>query len=157
MEFIVKIESAHLLKAAEIVANAIMGRHTDITGVTITDPAPAEIQASVATEVTPAAQVTPAAAAPVTQAAPATAPVAPVAPATPAAAPAAAPIAAAPSYTVQELMAAGAALIQSDQTGAMRTKLGALLQQYGIKAATELTAEQIPTFTQALRGLGAKL
>lgn len=156
MEFIVKIESAHLLKAAEIVANAIMGRHTDITGVTITDPAPAEIQASVATEVTPAAQVTPAAA-PVTQAAPATAPVAPVAPATPAAAPAAAPIAAAPSYTVQELMAAGAALIQSDQTGAMRTKLGALLQQYGVKAATELTAEQIPTFTQALRGLGAKL
>ena len=145
MEFIVKIESAHLLKAAEIVANAIMGRHTDITGLAITEPAPAEIQ-------------TPAAAAPVAQVAPAPAPVAPAAApvAQAAPAPAAAPVTA-PSYTVQELMAAGAALIQGDPTGAMRTKLGTLLSQYGVKAATDLTAEQIPTFAQALKGLGAKL
>ena len=151
MEFIVKIESAHLLKAAEIVANAIMGRHTDITGLAITEPAPAEIQ-------TPAAEATPAAAAPVAQVDPAPAPVAPAAApvAQAAPAPAAAPVAA-PSYTVQELMAAGAALIQGDPTGAMRTKLGTLLSQYGVKAATDLTAEQIPTFAQALKGLGAKL
>ncbi len=153
----IKAAASTLKDAANIIAEAIMRRNANPV-------TPAPVQGATATAAPVAAPVTQAApvVAPVTQAAPVQAPVTPApAPAsqsapTAQATPAAAPVTA-PSYTVQELMAAGAALIQGDQTGAMRTKLGALLQQYGVKAATDLTAEQIPTFAQALRGLGAKL
>lgn len=156
----IKAAASTLKDAAGIIAEAIMRRNANPV-------TPAPVQGATATAAPVAAPVTQAApvVAPVTQAAPVQAPVAPApapasqpAPTAPTAqaTPAAAPVTA-PSYTVQDLMAAGAALIQGDQTGAMRTKLGALLQQYGVKAATDLTAEQIPTFAQALRGLGAKL
>lgn len=142
-------EAAFAVKgAASIIADAIMRRSTT------TDPAPAEIQAPAVTEAAPATQAAPVTA-PVAQAARATAPVTTVAqtaPATPAAAPVEAP-----SYSIQDLMAAGAALIRGDPTETMRAKLGALLQQYGVKAVTDLTAEQLPTFAAALKGLGAKL
>lgn len=157
-------EAAIIIKdAATIIAEAIMKRNAVIVEPTPTAPAeaaaptPATATPAPVTPVAPAAPVTQAApvAAPVTTAAPVAAPVAQAAPVAPAPAPAA-PVTA-PSYTVQDLMAAGAALIQGDTTGAMRTRLGTLLSQYGVKAATDLTAEQIPTFAQALKGLGAKL
>lgn len=107
--------------------------------------------------------------APVAQPAPAPAPVAPppvaVAP-TPAPAatppaqaepapapPAAVPVAAAPTFTREQIMTAGAALIDA---GKMNELMG-LLNTFGVQAVTQLKQDQLGTFATELRKLGAQI
>lgn len=87
-------------------------------------------------------------------AAPTATPVAP-APVAPVVARTAAPMAPAPTYTLQQIGAAGAALIQSNP--AKRDELTALLQQYGVQSVAALKPEQLGAFATALRGLGANI
>ena len=70
-------------------------------------------------------------------------------------APAVAPVAAAPTYTVEQIGKAGADLVSQD--AAKMPELLALLQKYGVQAITQLKPEQLGAFATELRGLGAKL
>ena len=87
---------------------------------------------------------------------------APAAPANPTAAPApvtaptpapVVPVTAAPTYTLDQIATAGAALVNA---GKMEQLL-ALLGKYGIQAITQLKAEQFGQFVTELRGLGAQI
>ena len=60
-----------------------------------------------------------------------------------------------PSYTAADIARAGAALIQANP--GIQPQLQALLQQFGVQAAMDLKPEQLGTFANALRGMGAKL
>ena len=103
---------------------------------------------------------------PTTNAAPAAAP-APMQPAAPmsgavptvASAPAAPPImppvAAAPTYTVEQVGKAGADLVAANP-GMMPTLMG-LMQKYGVTMVTDLKAEQLGPFATELRALGGKI
>lgn len=92
------------------------------------------------------APVTPAPAAPVTPPAPAPAP----APQT--AAPVM-PVAGAPTYTLDQISKAGAALVDA---GKMEPLL-ALLTKYGVQAITQLQPAQYGVFATELRALGAQI
>lgn len=96
--------------------------------------------------VTPAPVAAPAPVAPAPVATPA--PAAPV----PAAAPAAVPTAA-PTYTLDALARAGAALAQA---GKMQEAL-ALLAKYGVQTVNQLKPEQYGAFATELRALGAQI
>lgn len=89
----------------------------------------------------------PATAAPVAQPVPAPAPVAPPT------APAAVPVAAAPTFTREQIMTAGAALIDA---GKMNELMG-LLNTFGVQAVTQLKEDQLGAFATELRGLGAQI
>lgn len=65
------------------------------------------------------------------------------------------PVSAAPAFNVAQIGAAGADLITRNP--AKRNELNALLQQYGVQTISELKPEQMGSFAQALRGLGANL
>lgn len=86
--------------------------------------------------------------APVASAPAAPAPVAPV----PVAAPASVPTAA-PTYTLDELARAGAALAQA---GKMQDAV-ALLAKYGVQTVNQLKPEQYGAFATELRSLGAQI
>ena len=62
---------------------------------------------------------------------------------------------AAPTYTIADLSLAGANLLRDNP--ALHPQLMGLLQQFGVKATTELQPDQLPAFANALRQLGAKL
>lgn len=122
-------------------------------------PGPAPAVPPVAAPVAPAAP-----AAPVTPPAPAAAPAPPVAaPAGPAAPPAPAPapqtaapvmpVAGAPTYTLDQISKAGAALVDA---GKMEPLL-ALLTKYGVQAITQLQPAQYGVFATELRALGAQI
>lgn len=86
-----------------------------------------------------------------------TAPVAPPAPAAPAAqmnypAPSV-PLAAPPQYTVDQIMAAGATLMDAGKVN----ELMALLHSFGVQAVMDLKPEQLGAFATAMRDLGAKI
>ena len=66
-----------------------------------------------------------------------------------------APVASAPTITLEQVSKAGADLITADSS--RLTALNGLLQRYGIASVQELPAEQIGTFATELRGLGAKI
>lgn len=105
----------------------------------VTAPAPAPVQAA---STSPIADPTPAQP-PVQMNAAMTAPTpAPVVPVT-----------AAPTYTLDQIATAGAALVNA---GKMEQLL-ALLGKYGIQAITQLKAEQFGPFVTELRGLGAQI
>lgn len=91
----------------------------------------------------------PAAPAPVT---PPPAPAAPVTPPAPAPAPAM-PVAGAPTYTLDQISKAGAALVDA---GKMEPLL-ALLTKYGVQAITQLQPAQYGVFATELRALGAQI
>lgn len=101
---------------------------------------------------------------PATNAAPAAAP-APMQPAAPmpgavptaasAAPPVMPPVAAAPTYTVEQVGKAGADLVAANP-GVMPTLMG-LLQKYGVTMVTDLKAEQLGPFATELRALGGKI
>ena len=99
-----------------------------------TPPAPAE----------PAPAVNPTATAP-TASAPQSTPTAPPA--------AAIPVAAAPTFTREQIMTAGAALIDA---GKMNELMG-LLNTFGVQAVTQLKQDQLGTFATELRKLGAQI
>lgn len=63
------------------------------------------------------------------------------------------PVASAPTYTLDQIATAGAALVNA---GKMEQLL-ALLSKYGIQAITQLKAEQFGAFVTELRGLGAQI
>lgn len=111
-------------------------------------PAPAAVPPQMPAPATgPApAPVTPAPAAPVTPPAPAPAP----APQT--AAPVM-PVAGAPTYTLDQISKAGAALVDA---GKMEPLL-ALLTKYGVQAITQLQPAQYGVFATELRALGAQI
>ena len=105
----------------------------------VTAPAPAPVQAA---STSPIADPTPAQP-PVQMNAAMTAPTpAPVVPVT-----------TAPTYTLDQIATAGAALVNA---GKMEQLL-ALLGKYGIQAITQLKAEQFGPFVTELRGLGAQI
>ena len=118
-------------------------------------PAPAPAQPAV-TPAPPAAPVTPAAPVQPVQQAPTPAPVAAPAPVpapqvtTP---PPTVPVAQAPTYNRDQIMAAGAALIDAGKIN----ELMGLLNTFGVQAVTMLKAEQLGAFATELRKLGAQI
>lgn len=114
-------------------------------GVT-TAPTPAPAAPAIST---PAPSAAPAPTAPTSAPAPAPAP----APAIPSPAPAVPT--GAPTYSIDDIARAGAALAQQgpDKIAA----LTGLLQQFGLQAVTQLRPEQMGPFVTALRGLGAQI
>lgn len=99
---------------------------------------------------------------------PATPPVAPVAPlpepvappstasaaiAQPPATPPVVPVAAAPTYSRDQIMTAGAALIDAGKIN----ELMGLLNAFGVQAVTQLKQDQLGAFATELRKLGAQL
>ena len=93
---------------------------------------------------TPAPAVTPA---------PAPAPAPVQAPVTPAPAPAPVPVAPAPTYSRDQIMTAGAALIDA---GTINELMG-LLNSFGVQAVTQLKQDQLGAFATELRKLGAQI
>lgn len=87
-------------------------------------------------------------------AAPVPVPVQPPAPApVPVAAPPVVPVAAAPAYDRDQIMTAGAALIDAGKIN----ELMGLLTAFGVQAVTQLKSEQLGAFATELRKLGAQL
>lgn len=82
---------------------------------------------------------------------------APAAPVTPAPAPVApmpgVPVAAPEQYTAEQIMKAGAVLMDAGRVD----ELVSLLQSFGVKAVTELRPDQLGAFATALRSMGAKI
>lgn len=76
-------------------------------------------------------------------------------PAIPSTAPASAVPTGAPTYSIDDIARAGAALAQ--QGPDKITALTGLLQQFGLQAVTQLRPEQMGPFVTALRGLGAQI
>lgn len=113
------------------------------------EEATAAIQAVSALAPAPIAQPTP-----VVQVAPApTAPPPVVTAPAPVAPPTAVPVAAAPTYTREQIMTAGAALIDAGKMNELMT----LLNTFGVQAVTQLKPEQLGTFATELRKLGAQI
>ena len=78
--------------------------------------------------------------------------------AVPAAAPAQAPVAAvpvapAPQYTVEQIMAAGATLMDAGKAN----ELINLLHSFGVQAVMDLKPDQLGAFATSMRELGAKI
>ena len=93
---------------------------------------------------TPAPAVTPA---------PAPAPAPVQAPVTPAPAPAPVPVAPAPTYSRDQIMTAGAALIDAGKIN----ELMGLLNSFGVQAVTQLKQDQLGAFATELRKLSAQI
>ena len=89
--------------------------------------------------------------APAVTPAPAPAPV--QAPVTPAPAPAPVPVAPAPTYNRDQIMTAGAALIDAGKIN----ELMGLLNSFGVQAVTQLKQDQLGAFATELRKLGAQI
>lgn len=112
------------VKAPEL-AEAILSLAAALSGAALPTPAPAQAQ---------------------------TLPVAPVKPTTPPPAPVA-PVAAAPTYSREQIMTAGAALIDAGKIN----ELMGLLNAFGVQAVTQLKQEQLGAFATELRKLGAQI
>lgn len=81
---------------------------------------------------------------------------APAAPApipVPVAPPPAVPVTAAPAYSRDQIMTAGATLIDAGKMGALQT----LLNTFGVQAVTQLKDDQLGAFATELRKLGAQI
>lgn len=89
--------------------------------------------------------------APAVTPAPAPAPV--QAPVTPAPAPAPVPVAPAPTYNRDQIMTAGAALIDAGKIN----ELMGLLNSFSVQAVTQLKQDQLGAFATELRKLGAQI
>ena len=163
MEMKIKIEVPDLAAAVEKLAAAIAVDPNILTPDTPRPqmPAPAATvppqMPTPATGPAPAMPQTPGPApAPVT---PPPAPAAPVTPPAPAPAPApqtaapVMPVAGAPTYTLDQISKAGAALVDA---GKMEPLL-ALLTKYGVQAITQLQPAQYGVFATELRALGAQI
>lgn len=150
LEMKIKIEVADaLISAIDKLASAL-----NITAIPAQTPAPANPTASPAPVTAPAsAPVQAASTSPIADPTPAQPPVQMNAAMTaPTPAPVV-PVTAAPTYTLDQIATAGAALVNA---GKMEQLL-ALLGKYGIQAITQLKAEQFGPFVTELRGLGAQI
>ncbi len=131
MEMTIKVEAPALAAAIEKLAAAITPRDSNIL-------TPDESRQPVAAPMTPT-QPPVAAPGPVPTAPPvAPAPVVPVT---------------APTYTLDQIAKAGAALVDAGKMD----QLLALLGKYGVAAVTQLTPEQYGSFATELRALGAQI
>lgn len=117
--------------AAVAIQAVIAAQQGTVTTEAPAAPAPAPVQAPAAT------------------AAPVAAPAAPAAPV----APPAVPVTAAPAFTREQIMTAGAALIDAGKMNELMT----LLNTFGVQAVTQLKQEQLGTFATELRKLGAQI
>lgn len=99
------------------------------------------------------APATPAPATPAPAVTPAPAPAPVQAPVTPAPAPAPVPVAPAPTYNRDQIMTAGAALIDAGKIN----ELMGLLNSFGVQAVTQLKQDQLGAFATELRKLGAQI
>lgn len=63
------------------------------------------------------------------------------------------PVAAPPQYTTEQIMEAGATLMDAGKIN----ELMALLQRFGVQAVMDLKPEQLGPFATAMRELGAKI
>jgi hypothetical protein len=80
-------------------------------------------------------------------------PVAPAVTPAPPVTPPSVPVTAAPAFTHEQIMAAGAALIDSGKIN----ELMGLLNAFGVQAVTQLKQEQLGAFATEMRKLGAQL
>ena len=135
------------VKAPEL-AGAILSLAAAMTGAALPTPAQLPPAAPVKPATPPPAPVQ-APVAPTPTAAPAAAP----APVQPPAAPPVVPTAAAPTYTRDQIMTAGAALIDAGKIN----ELMGLLNAFGVQAVTQLKQEQLGAFATELRKLGAQI
>lgn len=146
LEVNVKVQAPEL-------ATAIAALATAMASATFTVPVnPTQTAAPTASQMPPAALAKPA----TPPAAPMQAPVAPTptaAPVQPPAAPPVVPVAAAPTYNRDQIMTAGAALIDAGKIN----ELMGLLNAFGVQAVTQLKQEQLGAFATELRKLGAQI
>lgn len=143
MEMKIKIEVPDLAAAVEKLAAAI----TATPNIPIPDAPRPQMPIPAAAPAAPAVPVTPSV--PVAAPAPSvTAPAGPVAPPAPAL-----PVTDAPTYTLDQISKAGAALVDA---GKMEPLL-ALLTKYGVQAITQLQPAQYGVFATELRALGAQI
>ena len=63
------------------------------------------------------------------------------------------PLAQAPKYTVEQIMSAGAMLMDAGKVNELMN----LLHSFGVQAVVDLKPEQLGAFATALRELGAKI
>ncbi len=110
----------------------------------VTPPMTAPVTPLAPVPMAPAAPVTPAAAVPTAPVAPAPVPTAPVAPVVPTGA---------PTYTLEQIAAAGTALVDAGKMDALL----ALLGRYGVDSITKIKPEQYGAFATDLRTLGAQI
>lgn len=128
------IEAPELVNAINNLATAVSGVKTNYF--TENTSIPAANLASVATS------------------APASAPVQSVVPTNVANIPAPnVPLAQAPKYTVEQIMSAGAMLMDAGKVNELMN----LLHSFGVQAVVDLKPEQLGAFATALRELGAKI
>lgn len=126
--------------AAPELVGAIQSLAAALSGAAL--PAPASPVAPPPAPVQPPAAVAP-------TATPAAAP----APTQPPAAPPVVPVAAAPTYNRDQIMTAGAALIDAGKIN----ELMGLLNNFGVQAVTQLKQDQLGAFATELRKLGAQI
>ena len=140
LEINVTVNCPDLMNAAKLLSAALMNHG----GCLVKDPTPPD---TAPLTVHPApVQPAPVQPAPVQPA--------PVQPA-PAHAPTVAPVSPAPSITLEQLAAAGAALIRNNP--AIQGQLMQLLQQFGVQSVMQIKADQIGAFATSLRGMGASI
>jgi hypothetical protein len=154
-EFTLKVQAPELAAAISQLAAAISG--APIQHIAAPAQVPAQQPPSPATPVAPTPPPAPTAP-PVATAAPVQvqAPNEPPAQAPPPVAPPAPPVvptAAAPTYNQDQIMTAGAALIDAGKIN----ELMGLLNAFGVQAVTQLKQEQLGAFATELRKLGAQI
>lgn len=141
------LEVKIIIEATEL-ANAINNLSAAVGGTK--NSAPAQAEAPVAQTTAPAAQPT----TPVAQQTAAPTAPAPASAAAPMNYPApGVPLAQPPKYTVDQIMAAGAMLMDAGKVNELMN----LLHSFGVQAVMDLKPEQLGAFVTALRELGAKI
>lgn len=134
LEVKIMIEAPELVNAINNLATAIRGVKTNC----VTENTSVPVSPSV----------------PLTTSVPASNPVQPVIPTNTANIPAPnVPLAQAPKYTVEQIMSAGAMLMDAGKVNELMN----LLHSFGVQAVVDLKPEQLGAFATALRELGAKI
>ena len=155
-EMKITLEAPQLAASIEHLATTLYMQHGLSAAPTVQAPTPAQQTASVPQPTAPTQQTTAAAPAPQPPAmptAPAAAP-APGAPNSPAVPPAAGmPLAPPPQYTVDQIMQAGATLMDAGKV----QELMNLLHSFGVNAVMDLKPEQLGAFATEMRKLGAQI
>ena len=124
-----------------------------VQGYALANPTPAATSAAPAPTAAPVAPMAgPTSAYPSNPPAPAAYPGQPPVPQQPAQ-PTGVPVTAPPQYTIDQIMKAGATLMDAGRVDDLMN----LLHNVGVSAVTELKPEQTGAFATALRGLGAKI
>lgn len=144
----ITLEAPQLAASIEHLATALYAQHGLSAAPAVQAPAPAQ-QPAPAPAQQPATTTPP----PAMPTAPTAAP-APVAPNSPAVPPAAGmPLAPPPQYTVDQIMQAGATLMDAGKV----QELMNLLHSFGVNAVMDLKPEQLGAFATEMRKLGAQI